>query len=40
MKLAGLPNLKRLYLWQTEVTPETIAALKQKLPNCEIVTGT
>ncbi len=39
-KLAALPNLKHLYLWQTAVTPAAIDALKQKLPNCEIVTGT
>jgi uncharacterized membrane protein len=38
-KLAALPNLKRLYLWQTAVTPEAVKALKEKLPNCEIVTG-
>ena len=39
-KLAALPNLKRLYLWQTAVTPEAIQALKEKLPSCEIITGT
>lgn len=38
-KLASLPSLKRLYLWKTSVTPEAISALKEKLPNCEIVTG-
>lgn len=38
-KLSALPNLKRLYLWQTSVTPEAVKALKEKLPNCEIVTG-
>ena len=38
-KLATMPNLKRLYLWQTAVTPEAIKALKEKLPNCEIITG-
>lgn len=39
MKLTTLPNLKSLYLWQTAVTPETVEILKQKLPNCEIITG-
>jgi uncharacterized membrane protein len=38
-KLSALPNLKRLYLWQTAVTPEAVKALKEKLPKCEIVTG-
>lgn len=38
-KLSAMPHLKRLYLWQTGVTPEAIKALKQKLPNCEILTG-
>jgi uncharacterized membrane protein len=40
LKLAELPNLKRLYLWQTGVTGEAISALKEKLPDCEIITGT
>ena len=40
MKLTAMPNLKRLYLWQTKVSPETIEKLKQELPACEIVTGT
>jgi uncharacterized membrane protein/mono/diheme cytochrome c family protein len=39
-KLAALPNLKRLYVWQTAVTPAGIQALRQKLPSCEIVSGT
>lgn len=39
MKLATLSKLKHLYLWQTAVTPETVATLKQKLPNCEILDG-
>ena len=38
-KLAAMPNLKRLYLWQTAVTPATVEALKKKLPECEIITG-
>ena len=40
LKLAALPKLKRLYLWQTSVTPAAVATLQEKLPNCEIVTGT
>jgi hypothetical protein len=38
-KLAAMPNLKHLYLWQTAVTPEAVKALKEKLPKCEIITG-
>ena len=38
-KLAAMPNLKRLYLWQTTVTPDAVKALKEKMPKCEIVTG-
>lgn len=38
-KLSAMPNLKRLYLWQTAVTPAALKALKEKLPNCEIITG-
>lgn len=38
-KLSSMPNLKRLYLWQTAVTPAAIKTLKEKLPNCEIITG-
>lgn len=38
-KLGGMPNLKHLYLWKTAVTPETVKALKEKLPKCEIITG-
>jgi hypothetical protein len=34
-----MPGLKRLYLWQTPVTEETLKLLKEKLPQCEIVTG-
>ncbi len=39
-KLSALSNLKRLFLWQTAVTPDAIKTLKEKLPACEIVTGT
>lgn len=38
-KLTTMPNLKRLYLWQTAVTPEGIKAIKEKLPKCEVITG-
>lgn len=38
-KLAAMPNLKRLYLWQTAVTPEGIKSIKEKLPKCEVITG-
>jgi hypothetical protein len=38
-KFGALTHLKRLYLWQTAVTPEAVKALKEKLPDCEIVTG-
>lgn len=38
-KLAAMPSLKRLYLWQTAVTPAAVKALQEKLPECEIVTG-
>ena len=40
LKLADLPKLKHLYLWQTAVTPAAVTALREKLPQCEIVTGT
>jgi uncharacterized membrane protein len=40
LKLATLTNLKHLYLWQTQVKPETIKALQDKLPKCEIISGT
>lgn len=38
-RLSTLPNLKRLYLWQTAVTPAAVKTLKEKLPDCEIITG-
>jgi hypothetical protein len=38
-RLATLGNLRRLYLWQAAVQPETTAALKEKLPNLEVVAG-
>jgi hypothetical protein len=31
--------LQRLYLWRTPVSPEAVAALQAKWPECEIVTG-
>ena len=36
-KLAALPNLRHLYLWQTPVTPQTLQTLREKLPGCEII---
>jgi uncharacterized membrane protein len=39
LKLASLPKLKHLYLWQTAVTPAAVTTLREKLPQCEIVTG-
>jgi uncharacterized membrane protein len=39
LKLGAIPKLKRLYLWQTAVTPAAVKALQEKLPECEIVTG-
>jgi hypothetical protein len=39
-KLAALPKLTRLYLWQTAVSPAAVSALKEKLPACEVITGT
>lgn len=39
LKLASLPNLRKLYLWQTKVDAAGVAALKAKLPNCEIIMG-
>ncbi len=39
-KLAAMSQLKKLYLWKTAVTPEAIKMLREKLPTCEIITGT
>lgn len=39
LKLGAMPKLKRLYLWRTSVTPEAVKAIKEKLPACEIITG-
>jgi uncharacterized membrane protein len=39
LQLASLPGLKKLYLWQSKVDAEGVSALKQKLPDCEIITG-
>lgn len=38
-KLAAMTGLKHLYLWQTSVTPEVVKTLREKLPECEIITG-
>jgi hypothetical protein len=34
--LAGLTNLKTLYLFRTQITDAGVAELKKSLPNCEI----
>lgn len=39
LKLVNLHNLRKLYLWQTQVDEKTIQTLREKLPNCEIITG-
>ncbi|MDA1053190.1 MAG: protein kinase [Planctomycetota bacterium] len=36
--LARLPDLKLLNLFHTKVTPQGLAAFRQKLPNCVVVT--
>lgn len=35
--LEGLKNLRRLYLWQTDVSDAAVAALKQALPELEVI---
>ncbi len=40
LKLSSLQGLRKLYLWQTQVNEETLQALREKMPDCEIVTGT
>jgi uncharacterized membrane protein len=40
LKLSNLQGLRKLYLWQTKVDEKTLQALREKLPDCEIVTGT
>lgn len=40
VKLSKLQGLRKLYLWQTRVDDETLQALRDKMPDCEIVTGT
>lgn len=37
--LEGLKKLKKLYLWQTQVTDAGVSALKQALPELQIVRG-
>lgn len=37
--LEGLKKLKRLYLWQTQATDAGVAALKQAVPDVQIVRG-
>ena len=38
-QLAGLKNLRNLYVWQTKVTDEGIQKLKQALPGVDINKG-
>jgi hypothetical protein len=38
-KLAALSKLKRLYVWQSKVTPAGIEELRKKLPGCVIEAG-
>ncbi|MCU0777830.1 MAG: hypothetical protein MUF86_09230 [Akkermansiaceae bacterium] len=38
-QLAALTGLKKLYLWQSKVDAAGVSALKEKLPDCEIITG-
>jgi hypothetical protein len=37
--LTSLPRLRKLYLWQTGVDEETLRTLREKLQDCEIITG-
>lgn len=37
--LKGLKNLRKLYLWQTDVSEKGIQYLKNSLPKLEIHTG-
>ena len=39
LKLSNLQGLRKLYLWRTQVDEKTLQALREKLPDCEIVTG-
>ncbi|MEY5020444.1 MAG: hypothetical protein RLZ22_1532 [Verrucomicrobiota bacterium] len=39
LKLSELQKLKKLYLWGTQVDEKTLEDLREKLPECEIVTG-
>jgi hypothetical protein len=39
MKLKGLVNLQKIYLWQSKATAEGAKALKADLPGLEIVFG-
>jgi uncharacterized membrane protein/mono/diheme cytochrome c family protein len=39
-ELAACKSLKQVYVWQTKATEAGVAALKQALPNVEIVLGT
>ena len=35
--LHGMKNLKRLYVWQSQVTPEGMKQLEEKIPGLEVV---
>ena len=37
--IKGLKNLKRLLVWQSQVTPDGMAKLKESLPECTIIAG-
>lgn len=39
MMLASLEGLGNLYLWQTQVDEDSLQKLRQKMPDCEILTG-
>lgn len=39
LKLSNLQGLRKLYLWQTQVDEKALQTLREKLPDCEIVTG-
>ena len=39
MKLKGLGNLKKVYLWQSKATADGAKALKVELPSLEVIFG-
>ena len=38
-KLVGLKKLKKLYLWQTKVTPAGVEEFKKSVPGCDVNLG-